>query len=318
MGFETEKTKTLTALKKWVCLLFVLLTLVLPVLCEIAFRIGWIPASPAVALSNAFGAGVSKPDTEFVEFFSTGQGDCTVIKSGNMAAIVDFGLPDESDALYWHLKELGIAKLDLAVVTHLHKDHIGGLAGLMERMQIDRLLISDTGAEDADTVWYEEVMALAAAQNITIYKPKVGGSFEIGSVMLRVLFDGQSGSEENNRSIVLRAEIDDKRILLMGDAESEVEKQLLESGIDLSCDILKLGHHGSSTSSSAAFLSRLSPRIAVASCGYDNLYRHPSNQTIARLKEMNIAYYRTDLDGTVRCAFSNHDITVYTERKENL
>lgn len=314
----TKEKKTLKhPVRVAVCAVLAAIFIVLPVVCEIAYNAGLIPNSPITAILNTFDADAADDATEFVEFFNVGQGDCTIIKSGDMAAVVDFGVTDECDLLYKRLLELGITKLDLAVITHHHSDHLGGYIDLAEDMQIDRLLVSPTSGEDAQRDMYEKVLNTAKEQNTVIYTPKVGGKFQIGKSVLEVLFVDESAEKENNRSIITMLSMGGKRILLTGDAESATESKLVDK-CNVDCDILKLGHHGSYTSTGYKLLKEATPRIAVASCGYDNFYSHPSEWTVERLKNMGVNLYRTDLDRSVRCMFENNGFYVLTENKDGI
>lgn len=311
MGSQIQKK---ISLKIIISIMMIAIFIILPVVTEIACVAGFIPGSPAKALLNAFDADAEEETTEFVEFLRVGQGDCTVIKSGDMAAVIDFGETDEDDSIYYRLLEIGVTRLDLAVITHHHNDHMGGFLNLLENMTVDRLLISSGGAEDSDNDLYKEIITAANKAGTTVYEPKVGGKFQIGNARLEILYVDTNADEENNRSIITKVHIGGKKLLFTGDAESETEKYISEN-CDVDCDILKMGHHGSYTSTGYKLLKAATPKIAVASCGYDNIYGHPSQWSELRLKEMNVTMYRTDLDRNIRCTFDNGNFTVSTQRE---
>lgn len=300
---------------RFVALAVAMVLFALPVGCEIAYTAGLIPASPTQAVLSAFGVGSSGTADSFVEFLSVGQGNCAVIKSQDCAAIIDFGPPESSEKIYRRLQQLGILRLDLAVITHHQQDHMGGLLHLMDCMEIDRLLVAEDTAEDGDAALYQAILNKADDCGTVIYPPRVGGKFQIGQAVLEVLYSDQTAAEENNRSLVTRLTLNEKRVLFTGDLEAVGEKALLKLYPDLRCEVFALGHHGSNTSNSDAFLSQIRPNVAVASCGYDHPYGHPSTQVLARLKNHSIAVYRTDLDKTVRCSLSREAVTVQTERE---
>lgn len=315
MGSETETKQAVKRCLGFVALGLAILLILLPVGGKIAYEAGLLPESPATALLRAFGADAADDQSELVEFLSVGQGDCTIIKSRDMAAVIDFGPPDETDRLYHRLIELGIDRLDLAVVTHHQQDHMGGLADLYEQFAIDRLLISPKTAEDGDVVFYEQIVQTANAAGTVIYTPVPGGKYQIGDAVLEVLFADATAEKENDRSIVLRLTIGGKRILFTGDLEREGEWALLREVDDLTADVFQLGHHGSNTSNTESFLKAVAPEIAIASSGYDHLYGHPAEAVVERLESLEITLYRTDLDGIIRLTPTKNGFTVQTKRE---
>ena len=296
-------------------LISVLLTLLLPILFEIFAKVGITVESLNSTIFKTFGI-ENKTHEEFVEFLNVGQGDCTLIKSGEHAILIDCGLEGENLTVYNRLLKLGIKKIDLVVITHHHKDHMGGFEGIVKNISVDNLLINGSSAEDGDQEIFSKVISLAEENGVNIYSPKIGRDFKIGNVDLKVLYLNHSADKENNRSIVTMLNIGGKKLLFTGDSEEEAEEYLV-GNIDIDCDILKMGHHGSATSSSSQFLLKASPRIAIASCGYDNLYNHPSKDAVVRAEKSKIKIYRTDLDRNIRCSFNMNkgSFTVLTERE---
>ena len=309
------QSKEKTIKLKVFLIISVLLILLLPILFEIFAKVGITDKSLNSIIFKTFGI-ENKTDKEFVEFLNVGQGDCTIIKSGEHAILIDCGLEDENLKVYKRLLTLGIKKVDLVVITHHHKDHMGGFEGIIKNVPVDNLLINGSSAEDADQEIYSKVISLAKENKVKIYSPKIGSSFKFGDAVLKVLYTNGESSEENNRSIVTMLSFCGKKILFTGDSEEEIEEYMVEN-IDFDCDILKMGHHGSATSSSSQFLQKASPRIAIASCGYDNLYNHPSKDAVIRVEQSNIKIYRTDLDKNIRCSFNteNGSFSVLTERE---
>lgn len=253
--------------------------------------------------------------TDFVEFIDVGQGDCTLIKSGDSAALIDLGIEEDGDKIYKKLLKYGIKAIDLVVISHHHDDHMGGFLRLAEKIKIKNLIINNTTAEDGEPELYEKVISLAKERNIAVSLPKVDFDYKIGNATLKVLEHIASADKENNRSIVTMLSISGKRILFTGDGDDNLES-ILTNKHNLKCDVLKMGHHGSKNASYTYFLRAASPEIAVASCGYDNTYNHPSDFAVARAKDLNIRVYRTDLDGDVRLNFDAEDNSyeVITER----
>lgn len=315
MGPEKESKKKITRLKRLITMLAVLVFFFVPIFCEIAYQAGLLPHSPSDALLKAFGASSTDNETELVEFFAVGQGDCAIIKSRDITAIIDFGLPNESDTLYNRLKQLGIDRVELAVVTHNDSDHLGGFADLIEHVEIDRLLINNSSGYSEDAAMYNEAISLANSYGTAVFQPRVGGKYQIGRAQLEIIYSNPLAEKENNRSIVTMLTIGGKRILFTGDLEDTEEEKLLMASTDLDCDILKLSHHGSNTSTGYELLKRTTPTVAVASSGYDNIYNHPADSVVERLNELDIPLYRTDLDKTVRIKFENNSFTVTNERE---
>ena len=299
----TNKEKKVELLKRFVLKIIILFSVVLVAL-EGCYTLGIIEKSPAKALMSAFGANAINENSEFVLFLDVGQGDCIIIKSKTATAVIDFGITDEDDTIYRKLLELGVDRVDLAVITHHHSDHFGGFKNLIERIKIDNLLMSENSADDSQTEELYDVLRLANQNNVKIIEPKMGTCFNLGDAILKVLYADDLAAKENNRSVITMLYMGGKKILLTGDAESMVEKHISKT-IDIDCDILKMGHHGSYTSTTEKLLDAATPTVAIASVGYDNIYKHPSSWALLRLKFAGVNLYRTDLNGDVYIKFSS-------------
>lgn len=285
------------------------------IIAEVTYWLGVSAFSPSKFVSDAFGASACGNESEFVEFFNVGQGDCTIIKSGDECAVIDFGLPDDSDALYWHLRELGITKIDFALVSHYHEDHLGGLCDVMEKITVKNIMISSEFAEDCDKETLDRFNDVLNQSESEIILPKIGTAVQVGNACIKIIYHNTSADEENNRSVIARMEFNGVAFLFTGDIETKVEKELINSDALISSDVLKVSHHGSSSSTCEDFIKEVNPTVAVFSCGYNNLYNHPSNKTVERLKSAGVTYYRTDIDGNIRVNFGENGFHISTERQ---
>ena len=314
MGTNQEKKKITTNIKKKICLNLFLVLLVLPLFLEIFVSSDFEDKSLGFRLiDTCFTKYENKQD--FVEFFNIGQGDCTLIKTANSAALIDFGVESDNNKIYTNLLKRGVKSLDLAVITHHHSDHMGGFLKLAENIKIKRLIINNSTAKDGENELYQKVIEMAKENGTQIILPKAGKTFKFGNAKLEILNTNPSATEENNRSIATMLSICNIKILFTGDSDFETEQKIFTNN-NIKCDILKMGHHGSANSSYAEFLKMASPEFAVASCGYDNLYNHPSYKAVQRAEELGITVLRTDLDRNIRVDFSNknNNYNITTER----
>lgn len=235
-----------------------------------------------------------------VHFIDVGQGDCSLIVSGGDAVLMDAGLTSTSDQVIAYLKEAGVTHLVAAVGTHPHEDHIGGMAAVLEAFPTDVLYLP---AQTALTAAYSAMLDAAEQTGVSVQVPSPEQILEFGnhaSLTFLAPAPDDTFDNVNNYSIISMLAADDFRVLFTGDAEAQAEEAVLASGADLTCDVLKVGHHGSDTSSTNAFLDAASPKIAVISCGKYNDYGHPHPETLARLAEHGASVHVTADSGTLR------------------
>lgn len=242
-------------------------------------------------------------------FFDVGQGDCILISTGGHAMLIDAGNPGQDELILGYLADYGVAKLDYLVATHPHADHIGSMAAVVYAMaEIGTVLMPEAVAT---TATFEKLLTALEERDLTVIVPRAGATYQLGEATVEVLAPGgEDYSELNDYSLVLRVSFGQAVFLFTGDAEEVSEAEQLHSGFDLRADVLKLGHHGSSSSSTAKYLAVVSPRYAVISCGRDNSYGHPHHEVLERLQESGIAPYRTDELGTVLFTTDGETITV--------
>lgn len=248
-----------------------------------------------------------------VHFIDVGQGDSSLIISGDEAILIDAGEASESQAVLSHLSALGIDHLAAAIATHPHSDHIGGMADVISQITIEAFYM---GPETTNTSVYGNMLSALETQHITPTIPAPGDVFTFASGAVLYFLgpnESVSASNLNNRSIICLFDTGDASVLFTGDAEKQAEAALLEDYPVLYCDVLKVGHHGSNTSTTQALLQATTPTIAVISCGANNDYGHPSEQTLIRLSEFGVDDVRVTAEqGTIIL-----NLDTLTQRKEH-
>lgn len=232
-------------------------------------------------------------------FLDVGQGDALLIRTPEGDVLVDAGDESAQELLCLRLEQLGVKSLRLAVFTHPDEDHIGGADGILSRFQTDEIWISGAPMEnEAARRLLEEANARQTA--ITVVQGRevqpIGGAY---FAVLAPIGDVSEGGNES--SIVLRVQFGERVAILTGDADSKGEEMLVEryGRSQLACDLYKVGHHGSNTSSSVAFLRTMRPTYAVISCGASNSYGHPTGEVLAKLRDEGITVLRTDRCGEI-------------------
>ena len=250
---------------------------------------------------------------DFVKVFDVGQAECILIYSNGYSMLLDTGLSETANEVCIGLEQLNISDLDVLMISHLHDDHIGGIAGITENFSVKNLILPEISIESEGLILAEAAINKVVKAGGNVYSAVQGMNFNIGDFEITVLACFNNESNENNRSIFLSCEIDGKRFLFTGDAEQKAEKLLLKENLDLKSDVLKVAHHGSNSSSHEEFLKAVSPEISVISVG-DNSYGHPHNEILARLERINTKLYRTDKSGDVTFNIKDGYISVKTEK----
>lgn len=251
--------------------------------------VGWDNSSRTVTVLHPERAGLR------VHFLDVGQADCILITAGNEAMLIDAGNNSDAETIIAYLRAHGASHLDYAVGTHPHEDHIGSLDVVLQTFPVQTLLMPKV---QTNTKTFEDVLDAAIAKNLSITAPKAGDVYNLGNAQITVVSD-YFGDDLNNSSIMLRLAYGNTSFLFAGDAETDAELSAMQTGLTLDSDVLKVGHHGSSTSSSAEFLAAVSPAYAVISCGKDNDYGHPHKETLAALNGIGAIVCRTDTMGTL-------------------
>ena len=233
-----------------------------------------------------------------VSYIDVGQGDATLIECGDKAMLIDAGIYGERYKVTSYISQRGIKSLDYCVATHPHSDHIGGMPDVITSFDVDTL-VYPLCESDSDSWNY--VLDAADERGVSYFNPQPGDTFYLDEARLTVLspYKNDIYSDLNDYSMVLKLEYGDVSFMFMGDAEAVVEQNILADNFDVSADVLKCGHHGSSTSTSKTFLKAVNPAAAVISCGKDNDYGHPHQETLDELGKNDIQIFRTDESSTI-------------------
>lgn len=247
-----------------------------------------------------------------VHFLDVGQGDAAVILCDGESAMIDGGSADQSSFVFSCLRNtLGLDRIDYLIATHPHEDHIGGLSAALNSCEVEHVL---SPVVEHDSEEFQSLVKYTSAQGIGIEMPRSGDVLEIGSARAEIMSAGLFNGNGNDMSLVVRLDYGSTSFLFMGDAEAETEAMLIASGLNVDADVLKVGHHGSDTSSAREFLSDVDPGIAIISVGGENQYDHPSAWVLSDLNMIGSDIYRTDLHGTIIIRSDGEAITVETEK----
>lgn len=244
-----------------------------------------------------------------VHYIDVGQGDSILIQVNNKNLLIDSGPKSDKKKLFNYLSSLNLDKLDYVIATHPHEDHIGNMADVIDEYKV---LNFYSPKVESTTKTFEKMIESLKSKKLKINVIKKGtNSIDLGENTKVTVFSPTKDSYEdlNNYSPVIKIEYGKTSFLFTGDAQKDVEKEILASNEDISANVLKVGHHGSSTSTTKDFLNKVHPLIGVISVGQDNTYNHPNSDTIKRLTENKITIYRTDKDGTILLSSDGSNIT---------
>ena len=237
-------------------------------------------------------------DRAEVHIIDVGQGDSTLVRTDNFNLLIDAGTGKAEEKLVAYLKDVGVKKIDIMLLTHPHEDHIGGADVVIDEFEVGEIIMPDA---TTDTKEFERVLDGAENKNIPISTVFRGDSFSEGGLKFDILSpDDKKYEDLNNTSIVLKLTYGEVSMMFTGDAEDIVEREILEaySADELRSVFLKAGHHGSSTSNTEKFVEAVSPEYVSISCGVDNDYGHPHIEILELFEKQKLDVKRTDLEGS--------------------
>lgn len=236
-----------------------------------------------------------------VHYIDVGQCDCTLIVCGGETLLIDAGENGHEQQVINYLNSVGVKKLDYIVATHQHSDHIGGIPEVLENFGTNNIIMPRlTEAQTPTNSTYTAFLKAIQKSDAKVIASKVGAEYVLGEATFEILGPVTNDAEDiNNMSVVVKVTYGENTFLFTGDAETDEETEVIDTGSNLDCDVLHAGHHGSYTSSSKDFLNAVTPEICVISCGADNDYGHPHDAALKRIKKHTQDIYRTDICGSI-------------------
>ncbi len=244
-----------------------------------------------------------------IYFIDVGQADSILITNNNSSMLIDAGNNEDGEDVVNFIKDKGITKLDYVVGTHPHEDHIGGLDDVINSdLEITNIYMPQI---ETTTKTFEDVLDAIENKGLSITSPKKGDTFNVGNASLEVMTDSILDEDNLNlSSIILLMQYGNNKFLFMGDAEAENEETRDWPKVDL----LKVGHHGSNTSSSDKFLNETKPTYSIIMAGEGNSYGLPTEETLNKLQSIRSTIYRTDLNGTITVTSDGENIEINTSK----
>jgi len=271
---------------------------------------GTQPSNPTVPSNTA----PTQPAvTMTVHYIDVGQADSILLECDGEYMLIDGGnVPDGNDVVEY-LLDVGVEELEAVVATHAHEDHVGGLSDVLRTFPTEAVYAPTRTYSSA---CFDQFVYYTDQQDLTIQIPQPGDTIDLGDATVTVLGPVKSYADTNNTSIVLLAQFMENRFLFTGDMEIRAETDMLDFGADVKADVLKVGHHGSDTSTGYRFLREVAPTYAVISVGEGNTYQHPHEAPMSRLEDAEVTVYRTDELGTIVAVSDGKNITFSWSKKD--
>ena len=283
----------------------------------------WQELYHTLGMESPIPGGTRAADETAVTVLDVGQGDAVLIRQNDAYALIDAGDYEHQDALVSALRQRGVKKLELLIMTHPHADHIGGMLAVAENIPVAQLILPNFTIAPEESALRDWVIDLFAREETQTVTAKIGDIYPLGEGNITVLSAGVTAPENtaddavNDTSLCLLFTAGSFRFLDTGDAEAFAEQQLAASGQDLRCDLLKAGHHGSSTSNTDELLNAARPKAIAISCGENNDYGHPHEAALHRMTAVGAEIYRTDLDGSITFTPTTEGLVVTDTKNES-
>ena len=270
-----------------------------------------LPGGSADVIPNPASSGVQTADSFRMHFLDVGQALSVLVECDGQYMLYDGGNVDDGSMVVSYLQKQGVEELQYVFCSHAHEDHVGGLAAALAFFPANHVYSPVT---ETSTKCFQDFVKYTQQQGLQVEVPTVGTVWQLGGATVTMLGPVAQYGETNDTSIVLRVDYGATSFLLTGDMESDAERDLVNSGANLKADILQVGHHGSSTSTSYLFLNAVLPEMGVISCGVNNKYGHPHEETLSILRDAGVDVYRTDLLGTVVIGSDGQNYTIRTDK----
>lgn len=252
-----------------------------------------------------------------VHYIDVGQGDCSLIVCDGKTMLIDAGENGHEEDVINYLRSQSIEKLDYIIASHQHSDHIGGLSEVIAEFGADTLIMPRlTKAQTPTNSTYTAFLKAIKSSDMKVLSSKAGDVYHLGSATFEIYGPVTDDAEDiNNMSIIMKVTYGDNTFMFTGDAEREEELEVIDTGAELDCDVLKVGHHGSKTSSCKEFLAEVTPEICVIQVGENNDYGHPHSAPLKRLKGYTEEIYRNDICGDIVIYSDGSSLTVEYENQ---
>lgn len=248
-----------------------------------------------------------------VHYLDVGQADCTLLECGGEYMLIDGGNIGDGQKVISYLQNMGVEELKAVVCTHAHEDHVGGLPAVLAVYPVKQVFApTKTYASKV----FDDFLYYVDQQRLEVTIPAPGDTMTLGQAQITVLGPVKSYAETNDTSIVMKVVFGQTSFLFTGDMEVLAENDMLDSGADVKADVLKVGHHGSDTSTGYRFLYEVDPTYAVIPVGEDNKYGHPNDIVLSRLSDAECTIFRTDHLGTVVAVSDGNEITFTWENQK--